>query len=353
MTRINHRIRRRIKRQIQIIPIGAVAAVAYYLLQSAINSETTTTGRLFETAAVGMLVALLASLFEVLYLPSRAGARVRRLPFIKQLLIRLGIMCSALFAGLTLGNYWFNSAVTQDYWRELSILTDMAVAFAISLSVLLFLLMRDLVGQRVFASFVLGRYFQPVSEFRVFLFLDLVNSTALAQQLGDRQTHALISQFFFDIATPLLEYEGETHRYIGDEIVVTWNEQSGFRNNNCLQAVFAIADEISRLEHTYRKRFDVVPEFRAALHCGMIAAGECGEEKREIVYFGDTINTTARIQSLCRPLQSNFLVSKALFDRLAPTPDIIFEPLGPQAIRGRDAPVELYAPIRNTEKAQL
>ncbi|OED44926.1 hypothetical protein AB833_00465 [Chromatiales bacterium (ex Bugula neritina AB1)] len=347
MKQINPRIRRRAVRQLLILPIGAIAAIAYYLLQSAINGETSTPGRLLETAAVGMLVALLASMFEVLFLPSRAGASVRRMPFLSQLIIRIGIMCSAILAGLTLGNYFFNSAVTPDYWQELSILTDLAVAFVISLCVLLFLLMRDLVGQSAFTSFVLGRYFQPVSEFRVFMFLDLVNSTSIAQQLGDRQTHALISQFFFDIATPLIEHEGETHRYIGDEIVVTWSAKTAFRNNNCVNAVFAIEDEIARVSHEYSDRFNLVPEFRAALHCGMIAAGECGEEKREIVYFGDTVNTTARIQSLCRPLNRKILISSAVLDNLSPQNGIKFERLGPQAIRGRDEAIELFAPARD------
>ena len=31
-------------------------------------------------------------------------------------------------------------------------------------------------------------------------------------------------------------------------------------------------------------------------------AGECGEDKREIVYFGDTVNLTARIEGMCKAL---------------------------------------------------
>ena len=208
---------------------------------------------------------------------------------------------------------------------------------------MLFLLMRDLVGQRVFGNFVLGRYFRPVSEFRVFLFLDIIDSTALAQRLGDEDTHALISQFFFDIATPILEFEGETHRYIGDEIVVTWNESSGFRNNNCVKTIFAIEQELQRLRPSYEQRFDVFPQFRAALHCGMIVAGECGEDKREIVFFGDTINTAARIQSMCRELQSRLIISAAINDRLTPDPSLNIRPLGIHAVRGRDQPIELFS----------
>lgn len=352
MPAITPRVKRRIYRQLMLIPIGAIVGMAYYLLQNVIEGDATTIGRLIGTAGIGMLVAVFASAFEVLYLPSRSGALVRRLSFPTQLMIRVGIMCAAILAGLTLGNYWFNPNVTQFYWSQFAIVTDAIVAFAVSLIILLFLLMRDLVGQRVFGNFVLGRYFRPVSEYRVFLFLDLVDSTALAQRLGDEDTHALISQFFFDIATPILEYDGETHRYIGDEIVVTWDESSGFRNNNCLNAIFAIEDEMQRLRPVYLQRFNEFPTFRAALHCGTIVAGECGEDKREIVYFGDTINTAARIQSMCRELQSNLIISAAVKDRLMPDHTLTIRSLGTHAIRGRDEPVALFAPVRTLSRGE-
>ena len=346
MNPITPRVKRRIVRQIQLAPIGAIVGMAYYLLQSVIEGGSATPARLIETAAIGMLVAVLASSFEVLYLPSRSGARVRQLSFPAQLMIRVAIMWAAILTGLTLGNYWFNSEITRLYWSQLAIVTDAIIAFSVSMIVLILLLMRDLVGQRVFANFVLGRYFRPVSEYRIFLFLDLVDSTGLAQRLGDEDTHALISQFFFDIATPIIEFEGETHRYIGDEIVVTWDETSGFHNNNCLNAIFAIEDELKRRQQFYLQRFNEIPDFRAALHCGLIVAGECGEEKREIVYFGDTINTAARIQSLCRELKANIIISKSVKDKLQPDAAVFLRDLGTHPVRGRSEPVELFHPTR-------
>lgn len=62
----------------------------------------------------------------------------------------------------------------------------------------------------------------------------------------------------------------------------------------------------------YRREFGLVPTFRVGLHGGPIVAGECGDDKREIVYFGDTINTTARIQEACKELGRPLLVSGEL-----------------------------------------
>jgi adenylate cyclase len=36
---------------------------------------------------------------------------------------------------------------------------------------------------------------------------------------------------------------------------------------------------------------------RAGLHCGPVVIGEMGSLKKEIVFLGDTVNTTARIQN--------------------------------------------------------
>ena len=202
--------------------------------------------------------------------------------------------------------------------------------------------MRDLAGPGVLGAFVLGRYFRPVSEFRVFLFLDIANSTAIAQRLGDEGTHAFISQFFFDIAPAVLEHQGQTHRYIGDEVVITWREKTAFKRNNCIRAIVGIDRALETHRQQYQARFGLIPEFRAALHCGMIAAGECGEDKREIVYFGDTINTTARMQQLCSSLQQRVIISDELRKRLDCS-QLALKPLGEHTLRGRSHPIVLYS----------
>jgi adenylate cyclase len=48
----------------------------------------------------------------------------------------------------------------------------------------------------------------------------------------------------------------------------------------------------------YLDNYVAVREFKAGLHSGMVTAVEICP-KREIAYHGDTLNTTARIQSLC------------------------------------------------------
>jgi class 3 adenylate cyclase len=115
---------------------------------------------------------------------------------------------------------------------------SMGVAFLLNF----FGRIRSLVGDRVLLNFLLGRYHRPLREERVFLFLDLAHSTMLSEKLGDLRVQSLIGRFFFDIARPISEYGGETHRYIGDEVVVTWPLEEAIREARCIRCVFAIQD---------------------------------------------------------------------------------------------------------------
>lgn len=79
-----------------------------------------------------------------------------------------------------------------------------------------------IIGGRTLVYFLLGKYHQPVKENKIFMFLDLEGSTALALKLGDIGVQTMITKFFFDITEPIIENDGEIHRYIGDEVIATW-----------------------------------------------------------------------------------------------------------------------------------
>ena len=54
------------------------------------------------------------------------------------------------------------------------------------------------------------------------MFLDLNNSTAIAERLGPLRFNDFKNDFFHDIAQPVLETRGRIYQYVGDEAVVTW-----------------------------------------------------------------------------------------------------------------------------------
>src|SRR5204863_5740784 len=96
------------------------------------------------------------------------------------------------------------------------------IGFSVSLFVGAIFELRRMVGSRVLGSFLLGTYHRPRREQRIVMFLDLADSTALAERLGEVRVHDLITRFFFDIDQPIADHDWEVHAYVGDEVIVTW-----------------------------------------------------------------------------------------------------------------------------------
>ncbi|RYZ53007.1 MAG: hypothetical protein EOP49_08190, partial [Sphingobacteriales bacterium] len=154
-------------------------------------------------------------------------------------------------------------------------------------------------GPGVLVPLLLGRYRNPREEERIFLFMDLKSSTSIAEQLGHLRYSAFIRDAFSDINQDIAGYNAQIYQYVGDEIVLTWHTREGLRNNSCIRFFFACEKRLRARSPYYQKYYGCVPEFKAGLHEGKVTAVEIGEIKLDVAYHGDTINTTARIQSVC------------------------------------------------------
>ena len=200
------------------------------------------------------------------------------------------------------------------------------------------------VGEKNFWNAVTGRYHTSHEEERVFMFLDLYSSTALAESMGHERYHNLLHDVFKDIADPITVYGGEVYQYVGDSVVVTWGIQDGTKRMNCIRCFFDILKRIERRAGEYENCYQFVPHLKAGLHAGKVIAGEVGQEKREIVFHGDTVNTAARIQDECVAMGEQILLSEELLF-LFPVRQLKRFPTrfkGIISLKGRMAKISLY-----------
>lgn len=203
-------------------------------------------------------------------------------------------------------------------------------------------------GPGVLLSWITGRYHEPSEERRFFMFLDLKDSTTLGEQMGNLMFSALVRDFFADLTGPVVKTKGEVSHYIGDEAVLTWRMGRGAKKANCVRCFFLMRRAVEQRREHYLRRYGHFPEFKAGLHCGLVVATEVGEIKSEIVYHGDVLNTTARIQGACAGLGVDFLVSDDAKSALEAQEEFAFECLGPQSFKGKSEDVLVYA-VRATE----
>lgn len=175
----------------------------------------------------------------------------------------------------------------------------------------------DSLGVNQLKNFFAGTYHKPQEEERIFMFLDLRGSTTMAEKLGHSTYFRLLQQFFSDISDPIVNGWGEIYQYVGDEVVVSWPKYLGLKNNNCVECFFQCKGVILERSKDYEAKFGAVPEFKAGIHLGKVAIGEVGVVKRDILFSGDVLNTTARIQSMCNELGVDLLISEDLYSQLS------------------------------------
>jgi adenylate cyclase len=268
----------------------------------------------------------------------------RRLGFWKELVLSSTIVLTLFLLGRAAGQV----VTTGLPWRFLASFRDPHLFFALPYFVIVavtmqFLLqMNRMVGVNVVGYFVTGVYRQPTAEERVFLFVDLVGSTQLAERLGSARYFQLLRRFVDDLSDPVLEAEGEIYQYAGDEVVITWPLARGVRGANCVACFFAIRAAVASEAAHYEREFGVVPRFRGGLHGGVVTAGELGDLRQQIVFVGDILNTAARLEEYAKRSSLDLVVSGALLERLTLPSGVVATRCGELALRGKEAPVAAY-----------
>ncbi len=202
-----------------------------------------------------------------------------------------------------------------------------------------------LLGKHVFRGLLLGKYKRPRKENRFVMFLDIAGSTSIAESIGDIQFHAFLNDFFCDIARPIVNHHGEIYKYVGDEVIITWNEKNGIQNNNAVMVQESVRRALVRKTDYYVLRYGLTPVFRCGLHFGPVVMGEMGLTRQEIAFSGDVMNTTARIQGECRPRNEDFLVSRAVIDRMSNLSDeqLTITDQGSVSLRGKSRDIAIVS----------
>jgi adenylate cyclase len=232
---------------------------------------------------------------------------------------------------------------TGDFAPDSAFAAGMAFSAGLALVINFVLQIDSLLGRGVLAAFVVGRYHRPREEERVFLFLDIVGSTALAERLGGPRFLALLDRIYHDIAEPIMAHRGDIHKYVGDEAIVTWRPKDAFPRANCVRCIFAIRARLAERAADYGATFGAQPRFRFGLHGGTVVSGELGDLKREIAFLGDAMNTTARLIDACREHGEDCIASGEVIRRLDLPPGVTARPLGAIALRGKAEPLPLFA----------
>ena len=174
------------------------------------------------------------------------------------------------------------------------------------------------------------------------MFIDLVGSTTLSQQLDPEDYHVRVQTYQAACRQVIARYGGHIAQYLGDGVLVYFgypvaHEEDAVR---AARSGLEIVAALGLLPGTLPLRV------RIGIHTGPVVVGEIGEGARsERLALGETPNIAARLQSLAEP---NTVVLSAATQRLVAG---LFEcqELEPQTLEGISIPLSVYRVVRESE----
>ncbi|MGE5520393.1 MAG: adenylate/guanylate cyclase domain-containing protein [Candidatus Dadabacteria bacterium] len=237
--------------------------------------------------------------------------------------------------------HYFHSFFTKIVYTNTfsNFIVDLAVMTMVSI---ISLEITDKYGPGMFWSMLSGEYLKPKIENRIFIFLDINESTSIAEQLGHEVYFRMLRDFFNDVTIAVLANEGAIYQYVGDEIVVSWlnTPDNKIRSLKFIRNTFFLLERKSK---RYLRHYGISPSFKAGIHAGEVTAGFIGIVKRELIYCGDTINTASRIRSMCNELNESFVMSEDFMAGFQQLPGYEIQKIGTIEIKGRSEPVKLFS----------
>jgi adenylate cyclase len=174
------------------------------------------------------------------------------------------------------------------------------------------------------------------------IFIDLIDSTAIAEQLGHKKYFRFIRDFIYFISIALLENDAQIYQYVGDEVVASWIAKKPNANRKCLRALLDCQKILRKNRNYFKRQYGIIPEFRAGIHTGEITIGEIGVVKKDLAMSGDIMNTTARLRSAGGELNQKVIVSKEFINQTNLHNWQTIN-LGMVDLKGKESAMELFA----------
>lgn len=305
---------------------------------------------IFATPASALIMGLLIGFLEIQYFSKWFALKSFSKKIIFKSVIYLGLILFFLLANFILTTKNIAAALsTNDFWIDIvlffssfSVISVIVYIAAIIVVTQFYTEVSENLGHNVLNNFFTGKYYKPVEEERIFMFLDMRSSTTIAENLGHVKYFEMLKMYFADLSNSIIKFSGEVYQYAGDEIIVSWKIKDGLQKNNCINCYFEMKGTIKKQADKYNKLFGLLPSFKAGLHFGMVTTGEIGTIKKEIIFTGDVLNTTARVQGLCNILKADILLSASLVKKLDLNSHFESTSLGENVLKGKDEKIELF-----------
>ena len=181
----------------------------------------------------------------------------------------------------------------------------------------------------------------------VIWFCDLRDSTPIADSMTRAEFLRVLNEFYECILGPVLEHKGEVLRFIGDAALAIFPIGEPARwsiaveaSEACRRALAAARDASARIAADNAAHPERTPiRYGIGLHLGEVTYGNIGVPLRlEFTVIGPAANAAARVESMCKTLGRNVVISSAFAAHCHEG----LEPLGRHAVKDVEGEQALF-----------
>ena len=197
------------------------------------------------------------------------------------------------------------------------------------------------VSPAVMQEIVEGRIDQTSQSRRLHvcvLFSDIRSFTTLCEHAQAEDVVSLLNRYFAVMSKIVHEHGGTIDKFIGDGMMAFFGAPKRLDNpaQNAFNAAQAMLVALDTLNLEFAAEGKPALQIGIGLHAGDAVIGQVGSaERHEYTAIGDTVNTAARIEGLCKDVGYPVVCSQAVLASLVEADTLT--PLGDKNLKGRSA----------------
>lgn len=171
------------------------------------------------------------------------------------------------------------------------------------------------------------------------LFIDLVDSTRLAQTRSPAEVAEVLNTFFRIVVAAVDDHRGSVNKFQGDAVLAVFGAPLP-TTESATDALRTARDLSAALRQL------TLVDFGIGVSAGPVFAGNIGAEHRyEYTVIGDAVNEAARLADRAKAVPQRALCSQAALLRTDDSERELWTTVGSETLRGRPVPTVMSAPV--------
>lgn len=171
------------------------------------------------------------------------------------------------------------------------------------------------------------------------LFSDMRDFTSISESMSPEQNFAFLNSYLSQVTPSINANGGFIDKYIGDAVMALFPAAPSEAVNSATEMISSLKSW-SQNSH-YGEHYSL--NMGIGIHVGELILGTIGEADRmETTVISDTVNVSARLESLCKTYGVNIIVSGAVFHELSDEQKRHARLIDRTIVKGKTLPIDVY-----------